>query len=336
MKATVLTIYILLLISADLGMLAALLERVVAQENKSRPRRVTPAKPTRRPPAPRKPVAKTTTGRAKNNTGNRASDTPRKPVAKPTARPARQITSNRASDTPRKPVAKPAARRGAPEIEMVLVHGGSFMMGSPDNENGHSDKEKPRHRVTAQAFYIGKYEVTQAQWRAVMGDNPSHFKGDDLPVENVSWNEAKDFCRRLSEMTGAKYRLPTEAEWEYACRARTEGPYAGDLDAIAWYGNILEIKTRPVGRKQPNAFGIYDMHGNVWEWCEDDWHKSYANAPGDGSAWVDKPSRGSYRVVRGGDWNDNAVICRSANRSAEAPANRLAAFLGFRVARAVR
>src|SRR5262245_32001663 len=185
MKATVLTIYILLLISADLGMLAARLERVAAQENKTRPRRVTPPKPTPRPPAPRKPVAKTTTGRAKNITGNRASDTPRKPVAKPTARPARQVTSNRASRTPRNPVAKPTARRVAPEIEMVLVHGGSFMMGSPDNETGHSDKEKPRHHVTVQAFYLGKYEVTQAQWRAVMGDNPSHFKGDDLPVENV-------------------------------------------------------------------------------------------------------------------------------------------------------
>ena len=214
---------------------------------------------------------------------------------------------------------------------MVLVPGGSFLMGSPENEPGHSGKEGPRHSVTMRDFYIGKYEVTQAQWRAVMGGNPSHFKGDDLPVENVSWDDAKDFCRRLSEMTGARYRLPTEAEWEYACRAKNDGASAGALDEMAWYGNILDVTTHPVGRKQPNAFGVYDMHGNVWEWCEDDWHKNYANAPSDGSAWVDKPSRGPYRVVRGGDWNDSAVTCRSSNRSADLPGRRLAAFLGFRL-----
>jgi len=333
MKATVLTIYMLMLISAELGVLTARPERVVAQATKTRPRRVMTTKPASRAPAPRKSAAKPTAGRAKNITRARAGDIRRKSVAKAAAGHARQITRNRAGDIRRKSVAKPTALRAVPEIEMVLVPGGSFLMGSPENETGHSDKEKPRHQVTVRDFHIGKYEVTQAQWRAVMGGNPSHFKGDDLPVENVSWNDAEAFCRRLSEMTGKKYRLPTEAEWEYACRAKTDGAYAGDLDAMAWYGNILEVKTHPVGRKRPNAFGIYDMHGNVWEWCEDDWHKSYANAPSDGSAWVDKPSRGPYRVVRGGDWNDNAAILRSSNRSADLPGSRLAAFLGFRLAR---
>ncbi|MCI0389645.1 MAG: SUMF1/EgtB/PvdO family nonheme iron enzyme [Acidobacteria bacterium] len=331
MKATVLTICMLLLISAELGLSTARLERVVAQENKHRARKKTTTKPASRAPTPRKSGAKATAHRPRYVTRNRASAKSRKSGAKATARRAKPVTRNRASDITRKSGAKPMSGRAAPVIEMVLVPGGSFLMGSPESENGHSDKEKPRHSVTLRDFHIGKYEVTQAQWRAVMGGNPSHFKGDDLPVENVSWNDAKDFCRRLSEMTGAKYRLPTEAEWEYACRAKTDSAYAGALDAMAWYGNILDVKTYPVGRKQPNAFGIYDMHGNVWEWCEDDWHKSYENAPSDGSAWVDQPKRGAYRVVRGGDWNDNAVKCRSANRSADAPGNRLAAFLGFRI-----
>ncbi|HKQ77042.1 MAG TPA: SUMF1/EgtB/PvdO family nonheme iron enzyme [Blastocatellia bacterium] len=336
MKAIVLTICMLLSASAESGVSAARLERAVAQENKTRPRRVTTTKPASRAPAQRKSGAKATASRAKDNSRNRAGDKSRKSGAKATASRSKPTARNSAGDIPRKSSAKATAGRAAPEIEMVHVPGGSFLMGSPENETGHNDKEKPRRSVTVRGFYIGKYELTQAQWRAVMGGNPSHFKGDDLPVENVSWNDAKDFCRRLSEMTGENYRLPTEAEWEYACRAKTDGAYAGDLDSIAWYGNILDVKTHPVGRKQPNAFGIYDMHGNVWEWCEDDWHKSYANAPGDGSAWVDKPKRSSYRVVRGGDWNDNAVSCRSANRSADLPGNRLAAFLGFRIVKEYR
>jgi formylglycine-generating enzyme required for sulfatase activity len=189
------------------------------------------------------------------------------------------------------------------------------------------DIEKP--------FYMGKYEVTQAQWRAAMGSNPSQFKGDDLPVENVSWNDAKEFCRKLSQMTGREYRLPTEAEWEYACRAGTTGAYAGDLDAMAWYDKNSGGKTHPVGQKQPNAFGLYDMHGNVWEWCEDDWHNSYNGAPNDGRAWVDISARGSYRVFRGGGWNSYAVSCRSAYRNCWAPGDR-GSRLGFRLLRTYR
>ena len=179
-------------------------------------------------------------------------------------------------------------------LEMIRVPAGTFTMGG----NG-GDDEKPSHPVNVPSFYIGKYEVTQKQWQIVMGNNPSHFKGDDLPVESVSWNDAKEFCKKLTEMTGQTYRLPSEAEWEYACRAGTMGDYAGKLDEMAWYRKNSVIKTHPVGQKKLNAFGLYDMHGNVWEWCEDVWHDNYNNAPKDGSAWTDSAKQGD-RVLRGG------------------------------------
>ncbi len=238
-----------------------------------------------------------------------------------------------------KPETKPSApvRRSAPEIEMVYVTGGSFLMGSPENEPDRSSDEGPQHRVTVQSFYIGKYEVTQAQWRAVMGSNPSYLKGDNLPVENVSWNDAKEFCRKLSQMTGKEYRLPTEAEWEYACRAKTTGAYAGDLDAMAWYSKNSDPKTHPVGQRQPNAFGIYDMHGNVWEWCSD-WYSSsyYAECERQGTVTDPQgPSTGSYRVSRGGGWYSYAVRCRSAIRNNGAPGYRIDS-LGCRLVRVGR
>jgi formylglycine-generating enzyme required for sulfatase activity len=270
--------------------------------------------------------------------------------------PGRRTTPKPSTPTtpPRKPVENRTPRRAAPEIEMVLVPGGAFLMGSPENEPGRSDDEGPKHRfpqgipplrrrtkdegpqhrVTVRSFYIGKYEVTQTQWRAVMGGAPSAYKGDDLPVENVSWDDAKEFCQKLSQMTGAEYRLPTEAEWEYACRSRTTGAYAGELDAMAWYEKNSGSRTHPVGRKQPNSFGIYDMHGNVWEWCEDDWHNSYENAPYDGSAWLEFTRR-SWRVLRGGGWNVASSSCRSANRDGASPTDR-SDFLGFRLVRTYR
>jgi formylglycine-generating enzyme required for sulfatase activity len=215
---------------------------------------------------------------------------------------------------------------------MIFVPGGSFKMGSAKGFFRHS--EKPQHDVTVQAFYIGKYQITQAQWEVVMGENPSHFKGDPtLPVENVSWNDVKEFCGNLSQMTGKAYRLPSEAEWEYACRARTTGDYAGDLDAMAWCGNNSDLKTHPVGQKQPNAFRLYDMHGNVQEWCEDVWHVTYNDAPTDGSAWLSVGDT-SGRVIRGGSWspiND----CRSAYRDYYFPDTRNKV-IGFRVAVTVR
>jgi len=197
-------------------------------------------------------------------------------------------------------------------LEMIFVPGGVFKMGSPEGI-GHDD-ERPQHDVVVAGFYIGKYQVTQAQWKAVMGKNPAIFKGDPaLPVECVSWGDAKKFCGKISLITGKAYRLPSEAEWEYACRAGTTGDYAGDLDVMAWYSNNSGDKTHPVGQKQPNAFGLYDMHGNVWEWCEDVWRDSYEDAPPDGSAWL-SGGGSERRVVRGGSWDGYEEDCRSACR----------------------
>jgi formylglycine-generating enzyme required for sulfatase activity len=201
-------------------------------------------------------------------------------------------------------------------------------MGSPGGI-GRND-ERPQHDVTVSDFYAGKYQITQPQWLAVMGNNPSHFKGDSaLPVESVSWNDAKQFCEKLSKITGKAYRLPSEAEWEYACRAGTTGDYAGELDAMAWYSKNSGPKTHPVGQKRPNSFGLYDMHGNILEWCEDVWHDNYINAPIDGSAWL-AGGNSSRRVVRGGAMNAFGYICSSSYRDKVDSTKRLL-LLGVRV-----
>ena len=223
-------------------------------------------------------------------------------------------------------------------IEMVLVPGGTFLMGSPESEG--PDDERPQHQVTVPAFYMSKYEVTQAQYRAVMGTNPSEFKGDDLPVEKVSWNNAKEFCDRVSRITRREYRLPSEAEWEYAARAGTTTIFAfgnsissaqANFDGSNPFGDapagVNRQKTTPVGSFQPNAFGLYDMHGNVWEWCEDWYHNNYTDAPTNGSEWN---VSAVYKVVRGGSWLSNGIGLRSAVRDKLAPDFRLA-FVGFRV-----
>jgi sulfatase modifying factor 1 len=200
-------------------------------------------------------------------------------------------------------------------MAFVEVKAGSFMMGSNDGR----DNEKPVRRVTiTRDFWMGKFEVTQRQYQQLMGSNPSNWKGDDLPVEKVSWNDAMEFCRKLTALErqagrlpeGFEYTLPTEAQWEYACRAGTTGDYAGNLDSMAWYDKNSGNKTHPVGTKQANAWGLYDMHGNVWEWCSD-WYGGYPS----GSVTDPRgaPS-GSSRVFRGGSWYDFASHCRSAFR----------------------
>ena len=213
---------------------------------------------------------------------------------------------------------------------MVRIEGGTFEMGSTE-----SDDEQPVHSVTLPAFAISAMPVTQSQYQALMGSNPSHFKGGDLPVECVSWNEAGEFCRRLSEKTGQQYTLPTEAQWEYACRAGSTGRYcfgddASQLGEYAWYEQNSGGSTHPVGKKKPNNWGLYDMHGNVWEWVEDDWHRSYHEAPDDGRAWINSPKRGSGRVLRGGAWRDGPWFCRSSCRYIYDPDARFGS-VGFRV-----
>jgi formylglycine-generating enzyme required for sulfatase activity len=217
-------------------------------------------------------------------------------------------------------------------LTMILVPGGKFKMGSPEGEG--DEDERPEREVTVPGFYIGKYEITQAQWEAVMGNDPSYFKGDrNLPVENVSWHDAKEFCKKITQMTDKEYRLPSEAEWEYACRAGTTGTSAGTLDGMAWYDSNSEGNTHPVGEKEPNAYGLYDMLGNVSEWCEDVWNGNYESAPRDGSAWLDGDSRA--HTLRGGSWDKPGWVCRSTFRGLGGEDGRGYA-VGFRVVVAAR
>ena len=224
-------------------------------------------------------------------------------------------------------------------LEMVYIRGGTFMMGSPDSEEGRRSNEGPQHQVTVASFFMGKYPITQAQWEAVMGNNPSWWKGANLPVNEVSWYDAVEFCQQLSQKTGKTYRLPSEAEWEYACRAgtRTTTPFHfGDTitaDLVSY--NRLSCSMTPdelsiVGSfGVANAFGLYDMHGNVWEWCADPWHENYQGAPFDGSVW---DSEGDYssRLLRGGCSIAEAENCRSASRNSCNPASGHC-FFSFRV-----
>lgn len=242
--------------------------------------------------------------------------------------------STPATPVDEKPVPIANWRPTVPQIEMVKIPGGSFLMGSPASEEGRADNEGPQHRVTVPGFSIGKYEVTQAQWRAVMGTNPPRMiKGDDLPIEQVSWDDAKEFCLKLSQMTGKAYRLPTEAEWEYAARAGATGAFAGEVKATAWCGAGAKGTgwgSHPVGQKKANAFGLHDMQGNLYEWCEDIGHSNYKGAPTDGSAWL-SGGDSNLRVARGGSWLLVERFCRLAVRVI-VPANTRDFVNGFRVA----
>jgi len=219
-------------------------------------------------------------------------------------------------------------------MRLVEIKPGRFMMGSPLSEIFRGDDEQQYEATISRAFFLGQTEVTQAQWEAVMGRNPSRFTGDpSRPVEGVSWDDAQEFCRRLSQKTGMNFRLPTEAEWEYACRAGTMTAYSFGNDAsrlgeFAWFQGNSDESTKPVGTREPNLWGLYDMHGNVWEWVED----RYGDYPSE--ATTDPPGRraGPTRGVRGGSWNYHAPLCRAAFRHNLVPTHR-SDFVGFRVAR---
>jgi formylglycine-generating enzyme required for sulfatase activity len=233
-------------------------------------------------------------------------------------------------------------------MKLVLIPAGEFLMGSPDTDNDAKADEKPQHRVRiTRPFYLGATEVTQGQYQSITGESPSNYKGsDDLPVQQVSWNDAIAFCNRLSEREDLKpyyqfdgraqpggdgYRLPTEAEWEYACRAGTTTRFSlGDVGAYAWFNGNSVHQPHPVGQKRPNGWGLFDMHGNVWEWCGDGYdEKYYASSPG---ADPLGPSQAADRVIRGGSWICDPLYCRAATRYGYTPGYR-DYDLGFRLVR---
>jgi eukaryotic-like serine/threonine-protein kinase len=225
-------------------------------------------------------------------------------------------------------------------LDLVAIPGGEFMMG----DDRHHPDERPVHRVTVPPFFVSKYPITQAQYRSLMGADAGFGLGADYPIERVSWDEAIEFCTQLSQKLGDRYMLPSEAQWEYACRAGTQTAfYFGETitaDVVNHNGDfpyagapIGENRERatPVGSFPPNRFGLYDMHGNVWEWCLDEYRSSYHHAPIDGSAWMTSDaSSDSKRVMRGGAWDYVARGCRSAVRGSLAPGSRMAG-CGFRV-----
>ena len=250
-----------------------------------------------------------------------------KPVSPATSQPSQLVTTK-----------IPPMERCQLCPDMIPVEGGTFTMGCTDEQGaGCPEQEKPAHQVTVPGFYIGKYEVTQAEWKAVMGTNPSKFKDcDRCPVDNVTWNEAQEFIQKLNQQTGKNFRLPTEAEWEYAARGGQKSKgylYAGDsrnLGLVAWWYGNSGRKTHPVGERKANELGIYDMSGNVWEWCADSWHDNFKGAPADGLEWSGRGVNGK-RALRGGSWNNNAEDARSSARR-ESNYTNSNGYFGFRLA----
>jgi len=234
------------------------------------------------------------------------------------------------------------------KLEMVSIPDGKFTMGAPQEESESREDERPRHIVTVKSFFMGRYPITQAQWRAIaslpkikhdLHPDPSRFKGDNRPVERVSWYDAEEFCDRLSNQTGRIYRLPSEAEWEYACRARTATPFHFGATITTNLANFCQQdqsmnkverkQTTDVGSFPANAFGLYEMHGNVCEWCADNRHEDYQDAPSDCSVWVIN-GNSEYRILRGGSWDCFPTFCRCTYRSFENPQVKDKEF-GFRV-----
>lgn len=199
-------------------------------------------------------------------------------------------------------------------------------MGSPKIEKGHNTLESPQHKVTVEPFYMGKVPLTQEQWNAIMGTGPSVFEGEKYPVRAISWRDAVELCHEISKRTGRVYTLPSEAQWEYACRARTTTPfhfgetitprlanYNGNYSYASGPKGIYRRQTTVVGSFPPNAFGLYDMHGNIWEWCADPWHETYEGAPSDGRIW-ETGENTHLRILRGGSWSNLPIVLRSACR----------------------
>ncbi|BAQ61373.1 serine/threonine kinase [Geminocystis sp. NIES-3708] len=232
-------------------------------------------------------------------------------------------------------------------LEMINIPQGNFVMGTPDIEQGRSVDETPEHEVSISNFFVSKYLITQSQYLGVMNENPSFFVGENKPVENISWFSAQNFCAKLSALTGKKFRLLSEAEWEYVCRANTNTPFSfgrtitpelANYKASFGYGDGSGGKwrqeTTEVGIFTANNFGLYDLHGNVWEWCEDHWHENYHQAPIDGSAWLETEKNVDEdfpRVIRGGSWDDTAYYCRAGVRLWTLPQFK-GKLIGFRVA----
>jgi formylglycine-generating enzyme required for sulfatase activity len=270
---------------------------------------------------------------------------PKPPAIQPTKPKTTPATTPKQTIPPSKTTASPTpAVPSSISATMVYVPGGTFWMGCSPGDGECLEHESPRHKVTLSPYYIGKYEVTQAEWRAVMGSNPSENSGcDACPVENVSWYDVQGFIKKLNQLTGRRYRLPTEAEWEYAARGGTttkfhtgnclstsQANYDGNYPAEGCSKGQYRGKTLPVGSFSPNGYGLYDMSGNVYEWCSDRYVETYYSS----SPLTDPqgPWSGEYRVVRGGSWSSYARRCRVSNRNKLTPADRDDNF-GFRLAR---
>ena len=215
-------------------------------------------------------------------------------------------------------------------IEMVEIPSGTFLMGSRKRDKHSFSNEYPQHEVIVPAFLMGKYPITQSQYEVVMGNNPSNFKGANRPVECVSWFDAVEFCQKLSQQSGKDYRLPSEAEWEYACRAGTTKPSFLGESIARNQANYDSSYTTDVDAFPANDFGLYDMYGNVWEWCLDTWNGNYHSAPTDGKAWTTN-GYSNARILRGGSWYDDPKCCRSACRNGSDPGRQNYRF-GFRIA----
>jgi len=270
-------------------------------------------------------------------------------VASPSAAPSSQLSIYRYRRTNK---SYTADLGNGVKLTLMLIPAGEFTMGAPESEPDSENIERPQHRVQLSSFLMGRYPVTQAQWRVVAGydridqeldTDPSTFKGDNRPVEKVSWEDTQEFCKRLSAAMGKAYRLPSEAQWDYVCRAGTETPFhfgetitpeLANYDGSYIYGDGSKGESRQettgVGSFPASGWGLHDMHGNVWEWCEDDYHDSYNGAPEDGSAWIDSDLAETNRLLRGGSWGSNPQNCRSAYRYSIPRGYRSNAF-GFRV-----